>query len=504
MTTVLGISCSLRNARFGAGSDKFVGEIKSIRDEAGLKKYLEEQTKIRVKDFISAGREDNLPFDELYQNLVKSQSEQGLSNSEAALAAGLWGAHSNGAEILHCGLAKFFPMNGSRENLDALREMVLKANAFLISGPVYFGDRGSLAQEFIEFLREDKQCADHIKKCLYGGIAVGAKRNGGQETTLIYQIVDATNLNMLAVGNDSETSAQYGGTAVAGDVGTLASDDYGVQTSIGTGRRLANVGKTLEEGHRSSLNDKIKVSIWLTQDISDHRGLKFIESFCREVEKKDSRVSFDITDFTCQEIYRCIACDICPTDTGDPKKYRCIIHSKQDVFKLYHNMLIDTDAILLAAYSPVDRGKINSVYQRFIERTRYLRRDDFVIGDRLVAPLVISEINSNQNLHIRILTSMLRHHTVLHRPVIGMEYQNKIINWETMVEQGLSFIETASKLTAGRIRKAQNQMKETTYNPIGYTISAEKLRSDQSNGKTEAAHQIRKSDMLEALKNRLD
>lgn len=73
-----------------------------------------------------------------------------------------------------------------------------------------------------------------------------------------------------------------------------------------------------------------------------------------------------------------------------------------------------------------------------------------------------------------------------------------------MVEQGLSFIETASKLTAGRIRKAQNQMKETTYNPIGYTISAEKLRSDQSNGKTEAAHQIRKSDMLEALKNRLD
>ena len=167
-------------------------------------------------------------------------------------------------------------------------------------------------------------------------------------------------------------------------------------------------------------------------------------------------------------------------------------------------MLIDTDAILLAAYSPVDRGKINSVYQRFIERTRYLRRDDFVIGDRLVAPLVISEINSNQNLHIRILTSMLRHHTVLHRPVIGMEYQNKIINWETMVEQGLSFIETASKLTAGRIRKAQNQMKETTYNPIGYTISAEKLRSDQSNGKTEAAHQIRKSDMLEALKNRLD
>ena len=43
-----------------------------------------------------------------------------------------------------------------------------------------------------------------------------------------------------------------------------------------------------------------------------------------------------------------------------------------------HIDLLNSDAILLAAYSPVTRIKTNSVYQRFMERTRYLRRDDYV------------------------------------------------------------------------------------------------------------------------------
>ena len=51
-----------------------------------------------------------------------------------------------------------------------------------------------------------------------------AKRNGGQETTLVYQLIDMINLNMLGVGNDSASTSQYGGTVVAGDVGTMAKE----------------------------------------------------------------------------------------------------------------------------------------------------------------------------------------------------------------------------------------------------------------------------------------
>ena len=43
----------------------------------------------------------------------------------------------------------------------------------------------------------------------------GAKRNGGQETALIYQLVDFINLGMLGAGNDSQ---RLSGTIVAGDV----------------------------------------------------------------------------------------------------------------------------------------------------------------------------------------------------------------------------------------------------------------------------------------------
>src|SRR5262249_20719824 len=157
-----------------------------------------------------------------------------LSNSEAALVAGLWGAFRTGAKIAHCGLGAYFPMTGEADSLDELRQKVLSADSLLVSGPVYFGDRGSVGQEFMEFLYSDPACARYIRNRLYGGIAVGAKRNGGQETTLIYQTIDATNMNMLAVGNDTETTSQYGGTAVAGDVGTLQTDGYGIKTSIGT------------------------------------------------------------------------------------------------------------------------------------------------------------------------------------------------------------------------------------------------------------------------------
>jgi hypothetical protein len=71
MITFLDISCSLRNARFGAGSEKLVKEIKELKDELELKKYLEQQTKICSEDFFLAGRKNDLPFDKLYQNLYQ-------------------------------------------------------------------------------------------------------------------------------------------------------------------------------------------------------------------------------------------------------------------------------------------------------------------------------------------------------------------------------------------------------------------------------------------------
>lgn len=492
MVNILGVSCSLRNARFGAGSEKLVGEIQLLEDEKSLQKYLEYQTKIRADDFFEAGRQQKLPFDEVYRNLLKAKGDRGLSNSEAALVSGLWGACNSGAAIRHCGLAQFFPMNGVPRDLERLREMVLWADAILVSGPVYFGDRGSLAQAFFEFLQADDPCKMHVRNRFYAGVAVGAKRNGGQETTLIYQLIDATNLNMLAVGNDSATTAQYGGTAHAGDVGTLAGDDYGIKTSIGTGRRLARASQMWARGAGNSLVDNTRVSVWLLQDAPEHRGRDLIADFCAEIEQRTTGVEFQVSDFTQEEIYRCIACDVCPTDIGAAEEYRCIINSSADLFKRDHQEIVQSDAILIAAYSPIDRKGINSVYQRFVERTRYLRRDDYLVGDRLVAPLVISEVNSNQNLHIRMMTSFLRHHSVLHHPLIGLEFKGQILNSDAVIEQGVSFSKCATRLTAGRLSTPEQEIDARHYNPVGYVISAEKRENDVSLGKTGKVQGVRR------------
>jgi multimeric flavodoxin WrbA len=504
MVKVLGVSCSLRNARYGLGSEKLVAEINALSDEQSLGAYVEAQTKVRLNDFIHAGRGEGLQFDEIYRRLRKSRNDRGLSNSEAALVAGLWGACQDGAEIEHVGLGQYFPMTGEGVSLSQLRERVCAADAILVSGPVYFGDRGSIAQDFFEFLHDDEECSHHIKNRTYGGIAVGAKRNGGQETTLIYQLIDATNMNMLAVGNDTETTSQYGGTAVAGDVGTMHGDGYGIKTSIGTGRRVARVARMVEAGRRHRTRDKVKINIWLLQDTQDHRGRALMLKLGQELLQAQPGIEVRVLDFTEEKIYRCIACDICPIRVGAAAEYRCIIEADTDLFRARHEELIEADAILIGAYSPIDRRAVRSVYQRFTERTRYWRRDEYLIGDRLIAPLVISEIGANQNLHIRMLTSFLRHHTVLHHPLIGMEHLGVVLNWQAMLDQAKSFAVNAIELTAGRLVMSEEDSSTQTYNPVGYVISSKKKAEDIEAGRVRVAQEARRAETAETLRRRID
>ena len=48
-----------------------------------------------------------------------------------------------------------------------------------------------------------------------------SERNGGQETTLIFQALDFLNMGCKVIGNGHDTTAQYGGTLVAGDIGKV-------------------------------------------------------------------------------------------------------------------------------------------------------------------------------------------------------------------------------------------------------------------------------------------
>jgi multimeric flavodoxin WrbA len=344
---------------------------------------------------------------------------------------------------------------------------------------------------------------DACRGKVYAGLAVGAKRNGGQETTLIYQMLDMVNLDFLCVGNDSETTSQYGGTAVAGDVGKLHTDAYGIDTCIGTGRRAARVATLLERGRSSTarMRDPLRVQLWLLQDDRKHTGLTMFKDWAGRMMEGRDDLDIQILDIAGSEVVRCIACDICPTRVGASEDYRCIITAADDFFVKNHTTLISADAVLLCAYSPKNRKDVVSAYQQFIERTRYIRRDNYALANLMAAPFVISELSARQNLHLRMLTSIMRHQTVLHHPMIGIVHQGKLLDAEHLLEGGRSFVDAARELTIGRYLSGHRA--DVIYHPVGYEISAHKADEDKLSGRTGMALQSASKSMAATARKRI-
>ena len=494
---VLGLSASLRNARFGAGSESLVRDLKRMDTQDALYEYLQDQARIRLEDFVSAGRSQSLGFDEIYRNLQDLRSDQGLSNSEVVLAAGLWGAYQLGCEIAHLGLSRHFPAHKRGvAHADELRARLMSADAILLATPVYFGDRSSVAHDLIETIRSDSKLVNAMRGKVFAGVSVGAKRNGGQETSLIYQMLDLTAIGMLGVGNDSDTTSQYGGTAHAGDVGTAGVDTYGLNTSVGAGKRLGHVAEILRSSEQVTLNGPLRIHVWLLQD-SMEVAKREVQQFVDALDSSSERpVEFTVLDFTDSDVHRCIACDICPTDVDRDEVYRCIIHRKQDALKKSHSLFLEPDAVIVVANSPVDRGNLASTYQRFMERTRYLRRGDYVLSDVVVAPLVFEELGSKENLHLRMLTSMLRHHTIMTHPIIAYRQGGAILNRDQMMSDLDRFLSQVARVVAGRGALLSRKPPVTHYNPVGYVLTAMKDKEAETTRRREdavAARVVRKT-----------
>jgi multimeric flavodoxin WrbA len=495
---LLGISASLRNARWGIGSQKLITLLQSIASESELFEFLSQQAELHLENFVESGRAEGLSFLEIYGNLKKSKGEQGLSNTEVALAAGLWSAAQYGIDIEHLSLSEYFPASGKERNLDQLRQHLRECDGILLSGPVYFGDRGSLAQSLIELIRRDEILQRALQGKLYAGIAVGAKRNGGQETNLIYQMWDFLNLGFLAVGNDSDTTSQYGGTGHAGDVGTMSRDHYGLQTSMGTGRRIGSILRDLSA--EGTLTNPVKLLFLVLQD-SNGQVVTWLKEF---LEPYQSNVQVTVVNLTQKSVQRCLACDFCPTHIDVDEVYRCIIKSKNDDLEAIHPLLLQHDAIVPVILSPQHSQPVQSVYQTFMERTRYLRRGDYVFSNLMVAPLVLEEIGVNDNYGMRMMTSMLRHHTILSQPLIGSLYQGKLLNQDILRRQFQEFILAVRRVTFARLSQAsQSTELGHAYNPIGYIISLEKEKEAQTFTQRDKLHETRQKRLFQEAQNRL-
>jgi len=392
----------------------------------------------------------------LYEYIEHMGREGKISNSEGCAIAAAYGALQENVEVNYLKLNEYFLKSGRTKELNNLFEKLETSDGLIFSLPVYFGDRSSLFDELIENWRCKKL---DLSGRIFGFLSVGAKRNGGQETTNIFGIQNVTELGGMAVGNGPPTS-QFGGTAVGGNMGTMENDYFGIMTSRGTGKKVAQVSKILETGKKSidQRSNKIKIAFLILKD-KQNKTQSYIKSI---LQKKDfGNVEFNIIDLTEYKFSRCYACDICPNGEKDID-YKCI-NQKDDMKKL-HSKIIKNDGIFLCGINTKDTSKVRNNYQSFIERTRYIRRDDFRLTNTLVSPFSLNEMGTHYLFNLRSITSFIRHNTIIHKGIYNYLREEKIIDVDSLSILD-SFVKYCKYISAGREKV---DIDPARYGNVGY------------------------------------
>lgn len=408
-------------------------------------------------------------FDDVLAYIYKLGGDHKISNSEALLLSALYASHEAGLRTKCLRLNDHFsPLNSVPKDPEMLKSVLEQTSGFLLSTPVYFGDRSSLTADLIKFFRdaESHRCLPLDGKAV-GVVSVGAKRNGGQETTNIYALYDCMNLGACIVGNGPPIS-QYGGTGWGGNIGAIIDDNFGLNTSKGTGRRVGLLSKVLSLPETAT---SVRILFVVTRaDIQRH----FVEKIKELPFSED--VDVDVLDLSNLNIKRCRACPICPQGNLE-REYTCVISpessgGEKDDMHLVHSRLIKADGIVLAHYAGENAGPDR--FQTFMERTRFMRRHDFELTDRAFS--VFTETASLHDIYsLRFMTSFLRQNLFIIGPFY-IRLQGTDPN--TFIESipVAAFAERIEMFTK-KTRLARKNMMNTfasAYEPIGYPVYMQK------------------------------
>lgn len=451
--------------------------------------------KIKILGIIGSIRSNYKHIDQLKEIINDSESIEDLvklikkskinfSNTDISVSFSMMGAKKFGAKIdlisitdifthdkldIYYNLLKYDSIDDINEidtlsidvnGLDRLLKKVLWADGIVMGTPVYFGDRSSVANKFLQLTRK----YDSLKGKAFGIVSVGAKRNGGQETANIYSLYEALMQGAVVVGDGPEIS-QYGGTVWAGDTGDAINDYYGAKTCFGVGRQVCQLSRILKKGNIEN-KTKLKVTFLLTMDTEDKKYEKILRNYTCSVSK-DNNIYIVICNLIDNDIYRCIACNICPLPgtedrfKKDDYPYKCVIRTKKDDMKKIQKILVESDCVVIAGVN--SQEELIYRYQAFMERTRFIRRDHFELTNIPIIGLLINELgaNSNQIFNLKVLSSFIRHNTFFLKPLEIYLYNNKII-FEN------NFKELIPLINSIKIGRSLVEPVEISYKATGY------------------------------------
>ncbi len=416
-------------------------------------------------------------------NKVKS-FESSLSNSEIIAAASMTGAIQEGSEAVYFPLIKLFPPKDERiyelqvddsmeelTRMDTLRinqdyfgemlELLDKSTGVILSTPVYFGDRSSVANKFLQIA----SIKGLLKNKIFGMVSVGAKRNGGQETANIFGLYEAINQGALAVGNGPPTS-QYGGTAVGGDKGHVIEDEWGLKTAMGTGTRVAQVSKILKTGLQSTSPQKIHIVVLVSIETRDKILSNFLHELLSSVHKELPWVEYSVLNLTDLTIYRCLGCNCCPVDKDKNNiKPHCNITASHDGMEYVRGELNRADGAIMAGLNIIESERLIFRYQVTTERMRYLRRNNFELTNLLFTGLCYHQFGATVNpIHtLKTMVSYIRHNTIIHCPIEIFENSSHLN--QSGKKRLIEFCHTARAIKCGL---ASENFLSPVYEPYGY------------------------------------
>lgn len=376
-------------------------------------------------------------------SLAKSQ-RRGLSNSECA-ASMLYDSLSKSdisVEIFNC--TSLFQAKDQRKldidyefyssdldaesalSLDSLhyksqeisdfKQKLSSASVVVLISPVYFGDKSSVANKIFHFTSDQNLLLGKI----FTTITIGAKRNGGQETAAVFSMYDALSQGANIISSGPPVS-QYGATLVAGDKSTIASDDYGrqlIQSVSGNITRFAALNDFWPADAKvSDLPD----ALFLLLD--KHNSSDIHLTIHKHIQNTIGS-HIELLDSTDHTIQRCIACNVCPptkvrlSEAYTNNSYGCIFQGDDDEYSSLHSIMVRSRFVFVLGFS--SRQDLITRYQAILERSRYLRRDDFMLANTVIVPvLVVSEADFTQSLiPLKIMTSFMRHNTIISKPWI--------------------------------------------------------------------------------------
>lgn len=355
---------------------------------------------------------------------------------------------------------------------NTLKKSISGYEGVVLVTPVYFGDRSSVANKFLQLSGMN----DLLKDKVFGAVAVGAKRNGGQETAVIYCLLEALSQGAIIVGNGPPTS-QYGGTAIGGHKGTVVDDEWGLQTACGTGKRLAQTSRLVFEGRKSTKDTPVRILVLVTMDNDKSLLLNFMKETLDRLRSQFSfPVDFQLINVLDHTIYRCLGCDTCPAEGKlepgqapcEKQHGECIIQNPEDAMHKLHLEMLNADGILIAGLNVKEHKRLIYRYQALIERTRFIRRNHFELSDKLLTAFSLNHIGARINdLHdIKTITSYIRHNVIISRPIEAFIFEDQVLEDGTV--DFLNFVRWASILKKGRSIIPKQVAEYTTHGIGGY------------------------------------